>query len=188
MSKAAMSGCHVRAVLQLLAQGCLAQGCPGLAGDIGPPQCVPAEGRSGRGVGRLRQPLSRIRTLLQHFRQYRHHQAPRRKAVRLVSRTARLAGAHRGFSRRRRGAVRRCRRKGAGKRPPLRPRHRHRRDGLLDRDRDAEPGGARLRAGWASAPTSRACRCSASAAPAAPRACRSPRAWRRRGRAPTCCW
>ena len=71
---------------------------------------------------------------------------------------------------------------------PRRPRHRHRRDRLL-------PPASRRRAwrraslaGWAFAPTSRACRCSASAAPAAFPACRSPRAWRRRGRAPTCCW
>jgi len=34
----------------------------------------------------------------------------------------------------------------------------------------------------------RVCRCSVLAAPAEPRACRSPHAWRRRGRAPTCCW
>ena len=49
--------------------------------------------------------------------------------------------------------------------------HRHR---LVDRHRHAQPRGARARAAWASAPTSRACRCSAWAAPAASPGWRSP--------------
>ena len=114
----------------------------GLAGDVGASPRISAEGRSGRGMGCLRAAASRIRTVLQHFHQYRDRQAPWREAVRLVSRAARLAGAHRGLSRGRRGAIRRCRREGAGERRTDGGRCRHCRDRLLDRDCDAKPRGA----------------------------------------------
>ena len=57
--------------------------------------------------------------------------------------------------------------------------------------RPASPRPASRRASpanWASVPTSSACRCSVWAAPAAFPACRSRRAWRRRGPARTCSW
>ena len=96
-------------------------------------------------MGRVRPPAAAIRNAFEHFRQYRHHQAPRREAVRLVSRTARLAGANQSLSRGRRGAVCRGRREGAGECATHRRRDRHHRHRLLDRHRDAEPGGARRR-------------------------------------------
>ncbi len=93
-----------------------------------------------------------------------------------------------GFPGRRRKAVHRRRAQGDRACRSLGRRYRHRRHGVFDRHRDADAGGARRRQARLARRTCRACRCSVWAAPAACRGCRSPRAWRRRGPAPTCCW
>ena len=86
-----------------------AQGCPGLAGDFGTSPHILTEGRAGRGVGHLRQPLSRISS-----GSLASSPIPESSSVTASSRStgtlnaARLAGAHRGLSRGRRGAVRRA--------------------------------------------------------------------------------
>src|SRR4051812_16647355 len=118
-----------------------AQSCLGLAGDIGTSTRVFTEGCSGRRMGRVRASLPGVRSFLQHFFEYRNHQATCREAVRLVPRVARLAGAHGGLSERCRGAVCGGGGKGACRCTSDRRRDRHCRDGLLNRYCDPESGG-----------------------------------------------
>ena len=67
-------------------------------------------------------------------------------------------------------------------------RHRHRRDRLLPPESPRRAWRRASPAAWVSDPTSRACRCSASAAPAGFGPVDRLAPCRRRGRAATCCW